>query len=116
MEDAMFLINFIIEAKRRSKHIKDLYTQGHCRQDMVDLYEYMLKIGNCRDVTGSFRTPKHIRKMMVELIAIDSGYELVIRLANSWFSGICRGIYQRTLRDTTPVTSGCLCQHHVFRI
>ena len=50
--------------------LEDLYTHDISDRDMQgDLYEYMLGKLATAGRNGQFRTPKHIRKMMVELIA-----------------------------------------------
>lgn len=70
MEDAMFLIptpqvlqKIITGLDELYEHdIKDLDIQG-------DLYEYMLGKLSVAGQNGQFRTPKHIRDMMVKLVA-----------------------------------------------
>lgn len=70
MEDAMFLIptpqvlqKIITGLDELYEHdIKDLDMQG-------DLYEYMLGKLSTAGQNGQFRTPKHIRDMMVRLLA-----------------------------------------------
>jgi type I restriction enzyme M protein len=70
MEDAMFLIptpqvlqKIITGLDELYEHdIKDLDMQG-------DLYEYMLSKLSVAGQNGQFRTPKHIRDMMVRLLA-----------------------------------------------
>lgn len=70
MEDAMFLIptpqvlqKIITGLDELYEHdIKDLDMQG-------DLYEYMLGKLSVAGQNGQFRTPKHIRDMMVRLLA-----------------------------------------------
>lgn len=70
MEDAMFLIptpqilqKIITGLDELYEHdIKDLDMQG-------DLYEYMLGKLSVAGQNGQFRTPKHIRDMMVKLLA-----------------------------------------------
>lgn len=50
--------------------LEDLYTHDIADRDMQgDLYEYMLGKLATAGRNGQFRTPKHIREMMVELIA-----------------------------------------------
>ena len=50
--------------------LDDLYEHDIADLDMQgDLYEYMLGKLNSAGQNGQFRTPKHIREMMVELIA-----------------------------------------------
>jgi type I restriction enzyme M protein len=70
MQDAMFLIptpqvlqKIITGLDELYEHdIKDLDMQG-------DLYEYMLSKLSTAGQNGQFRTPKHIRDMMVRLVA-----------------------------------------------
>ncbi len=50
--------------------LDDLYENDLEGLDMQgDLYEYMLSKIQTAGKNGQFRTPKHIREMMVELIA-----------------------------------------------
>ena len=70
MEDAMFLIPTPQVLQKIVTGLEDLYTHDIADRDMQgDLYEYMLGKLATAGRNGQFRTPKHIRKMMVELIA-----------------------------------------------
>ncbi len=70
MEDAMFLIPTPQVLQKIVTGLEDLYTQDISDRDMQgDLYEYMLGKLATAGRNGQFRTPKHIREMMVELIA-----------------------------------------------
>lgn len=69
MEDAMFLIPTPQVLQKIVTGLEDLYTHDISDRDMQgDLYEYMLGKLATAGRNGQFRTPKHIRKMMVELI------------------------------------------------
>lgn len=70
MEDAMFLIPTPQVLQKIITGLEDLYTHDIADRDMQgDLYEYMLGKLATAGRNGQFRTPKHIREMMVELIA-----------------------------------------------
>ncbi len=70
MEDAMFLIPTPQVLQKIVTGLEDLYTHDIADRDMQgDLYEYMLGKLATAGRNGQFRTPKHIREMMVELIA-----------------------------------------------
>lgn len=70
MEDAMFLVPTPQVLQKIVTGLEDLYTHDIADRDMQgDLYEYMLGKLATAGRNGQFRTPKHIREMMVELIA-----------------------------------------------
>lgn len=70
MEDAMFLVPTPQVLQKIVTGLEDLYTHDIADRDMQgDLYEYMLGKLATAGRNGQFRTPKHIRKMMVELLA-----------------------------------------------
>lgn len=70
MEDAMFLVPTPQVLQKIITGLEDLYTHDIADRDMQgDLYEYMLGKLATAGRNGQFRTPKHIREMMVELIA-----------------------------------------------
>lgn len=70
MEDAMFLIPTPQVLQKIVTGLEDLYTHDISDRDMQgDLYEYMLGKLSTAGRNGQFRTPKHIREMMVKLIA-----------------------------------------------
>ncbi len=70
MEDAMFLIPTPQVLQKIVTGLEDLYTHDIADRDMQgDLYEYMLGKLATAGRNGQFRTPKHIREMMVELVA-----------------------------------------------
>lgn len=69
MEDAMFLIPTPQVLQKIITGLDDLYEHDVAELDMQgDLYEYMLGKLSTAGQNGQFRTPKHIRKMMVELL------------------------------------------------
>lgn len=69
MEDAMFLIPTPQVLQKIITGLDDLYEHDIKDQDMQgDLYEYMLGKLATAGKNGQFRTPKHIREMMVELL------------------------------------------------
>ncbi|PLS24621.1 SAM-dependent DNA methyltransferase [Bifidobacterium imperatoris] len=69
MEDASFGFNKPKTLERAVSGIDDLLTNFVKDQDdLGDLYEYMLSKLNTAGANGQFRTPKHIRDMMVGLL------------------------------------------------
>ncbi|MBC8547575.1 SAM-dependent DNA methyltransferase [Clostridiaceae bacterium NSJ-31] len=69
MEDAMFLIPTPQVLQKIVTGLEDLYEHDLAGLDMQgDLYEYMLSKLSTAGQNGQFRTPKHIREMMVELV------------------------------------------------
>ncbi len=69
MTDAMFLIPTPQVLQKIISGLDDLYEHDIADLDMQgDLYEYMLGKLATAGQNGQFRTPKHIREMMVELL------------------------------------------------
>lgn len=69
MDDAMFLIPTAQVLQKIISGLDDLYEHDIADLDMQgDLYEYMLGKLSTAGQNGQFRTPKHIREMMVELL------------------------------------------------
>ena len=69
MSDAMFLIPTPQVLQKIITGLDDLYEHDLTGLDMHgDLYEYMLGKLSTAGQNGQFRTPKHIREMMVELL------------------------------------------------
>lgn len=69
MKDAMFLIPTPQVLQKIISGLDELYEHDLTGLDMQgDLYEYMLGKLSTAGQNGQFRTPKHIREMMVELI------------------------------------------------
>ena len=65
----MFLITTPQVLQKIITGLEDLYENDISDLDMQgDLYEYMLGKLSTAGQNGQFRTPKHIRDMMVELI------------------------------------------------
>ena len=70
MKDAAFLIPTPQVLQKVITGLDDLYEHDVAEMDMQgDLYEYMLGKLQTAGRNGQFRTPKHIRDMMVELLA-----------------------------------------------
>ncbi len=70
MENAIFSIPTPLVLEKIITGLEDLYEHDIRDLDMQgDLYEYMLGKLSTAGQNGQFRTPKHIREMMVELIA-----------------------------------------------
>ena len=70
MSDAMFLIPTPQLLEKVITGLDDLYEHDIADLDMQgDLYEYMLGKLQTAGKNGQFRTPKHIREMMVALLA-----------------------------------------------
>lgn len=69
MQDAMFLIPTPQILEKVITGLDELYEHDIKDQDMQgDLYEYMLSKLSTAGQNGQFRTPKHIREMMVRLV------------------------------------------------
>lgn len=69
MSDAMFLIPTPQVLQKIITGLEDLYENDLSDMDMQgDLYEYMLGKLSTAGQNGQFRTPRHIIKMMVDLI------------------------------------------------
>ena len=69
MQDAMFLIPTPQVLQKIITGLDDLYEHDIADRDMQgDLYEYMLGKLSTAGQNGQFRTPRHIIKMMVELL------------------------------------------------
>ena len=69
MDDAMFLIPTPQVLQKIITGLDDLYEHDIADLDMQgDLYEYMLGKLSTAGQNGQFRTPKHIREMMVALL------------------------------------------------
>ena len=69
MSDAMFLIPTPQVLQKIITGLDDLYEHDIADLDMQgDLYEYMLDKLSTSGQNGQFRTPKHIREMMVALL------------------------------------------------
>jgi type I restriction enzyme M protein len=70
MEDAMFLFPTPQVVQKVITGLEELYEHDIQDRDMQgDLYEYMLGKLSVAGQNGQFRTPKHIREMMVRLLA-----------------------------------------------
>ncbi|NEG96731.1 DNA methyltransferase [Bifidobacterium primatium] len=77
MEDAQFGFNKPKTLEKAVKGIDDLldnYVKD--QDDLGDLYEYMLSKLNTAGANGQFRTPKHIRDMMVALVDPQPGQKI----------------------------------------
>ena len=69
MSDAMFLIPTPQVLQKIITGLEDLYENDISDMDMQgDLYEYMLGKLSTAGQNGQFRTPRHIIRMMVELM------------------------------------------------
>jgi type I restriction enzyme M protein len=69
MEDALFLLPTPQVLQKVITGLEDLYEHDIKDKDTLgDLYEYMLSKLNTAGQNGQFRTPKHIRDMMVRLV------------------------------------------------
>ena len=70
MDNAVFVIPSAQVLQKVITGLDDLYEHDIADLDMQgDLYEYMLGKMSTAGQNGQFRTPKHIREMMVEIIA-----------------------------------------------
>lgn len=72
MRDAVFSIPTAAVLEQVITGLEDLYENDIRGLDMQgDIYEYMLNKLSTSGQNGQFRTPKHIRDMMVELVSPD---------------------------------------------
>lgn len=70
MENATFMLPTAQVLEKVITGLEDLYSHDIKELDMQgDLYEYMLSKLSTAGQNGQFRTPKHIRQMMVDLVA-----------------------------------------------
>ena len=70
LKHAIFKINEPLALQKVITGLEDLFENDIKGLDMQgDLYEYMIGKLNSAGRLGAFRTPKHIRDMMVELMA-----------------------------------------------
>lgn len=77
MNDAMFLIPTPQVLQKIITGLDDLYEHDIVGLDMQgDLYEYMLDKLSTAGQNGQFRTPKHIREMMVALLQLTPEDEI----------------------------------------
>ena len=74
MQTANFLIPTPQVLEKIVTGLEDLYTNDIESNDMQgDLYEYILGKLSTAGQNGQFRTPKHIREMMVKIVAPQPG-------------------------------------------
>ena len=74
MDSAMFIIPTPQILQKIITGLEDLYEHDIADRDMQgDAYEYMLSKLSTAGQNGQFRTPKHIREMMVELLQPTPG-------------------------------------------
>lgn len=119
MSDAMFLIPTPQVLQKIITGLDDLYEHDIADLDMQgDLYEYMLGKLATAGQNGQFRTPKHIREMMVELLQPTPGrYHLRTRLRHGRLSGLRRGVHSQPLRGYHDFRAvGALCWGRFHRL
>jgi len=77
MEDAIFKIPTPRLLEQVITALDELYSivekQPDCKDARGDLYEYMLSRLTTAGTNGQFRTPRHIIRMMVELLDLRPG-------------------------------------------
>ena len=75
MRDAAFLIQDPLALQKVITGLDDLFqNEFYADRDLQgDFYEYMLSQMSASGELGQFRTPKHIREMMVKIIAPQPG-------------------------------------------
>lgn len=106
MENAVFILekpSLLVEA---IKKIDEIYTEierdanegGHTFQDIQgDVYEMLLKEIASAGKNGQFRTPRHLIKLMAEIVEPQLGYKIADPSCGS--SGFLLGAYQYILTD-----------------
>lgn len=99
MKDAVFSIptaSLLIEAV---KLINDLQIKEQNRDTKGDIYEYLLSELKTAGKNGQFRTPRHIIKMMVELVDPKIGDYICDPACGT--AGFLVNSYHHILRETT---------------
>src|SRR3989338_2663138 len=99
MKDAVFIIpnpSLLVEAVRiiNGKHIKE-----QNRDAKGDLYEYLLSELKTSGKNGQFRTPRHIIKMMVELVDPQFGNNIFDPACGT--AGFLIAAYEHILKSKT---------------
>ncbi|MFH1052878.1 MAG: class I SAM-dependent DNA methyltransferase [Candidatus Woesearchaeota archaeon] len=99
MKDAVFIIptpSLLIEAV---KIINDMHIKEQNRDTKGDIYEYLLSELKTAGKNGQFRTPRHIIKMMVELVDPQFGNNILDPACGT--SGFLISAYEHVLRSKT---------------
>jgi len=99
MKNAIFSIptpSLLIEAV---KIINDMHIKEQNRDTRGDIYEYLLSELKTSGKNGQFRTPRHIIKMMVELIDPKKGDAICDPACGT--AGFLVAAYERILRNNT---------------
>lgn len=99
MQDAVFIIptpSVLIEAV---KIINELKIKEQNRDTQGDIYEYLLSELTTAGKNGQFRTPRHIIKMMVELVAPKFGETICDPACGT--SGFLVSAYDHILKTNT---------------
>ena len=99
MKDAVFIIpkpSLLVQAVEIIESLK-IYEQNQDTQ--VDIYEYLLSELKISGKNGQFRTPRHIIKMMCELVGPKIGQSVCDPACGT--GGFLIGAYQHILRQHT---------------
>lgn len=99
MKDAIFMIPKASLLQETVKIVDSLNIAEQNQDTQGDLYEYLLSKLNTAGENGQFRTPRHIIRMMVELVNPRLG-ETVLDPA-SGTAGFLVGAYQYILKENT---------------
>ena len=118
MSDAMFLIPTPQVLQKIITGLDDLYEHDIADLDMQgDLYEYMLGKLATAGQNGQFRTPKHIREMMVELLRPTRTIPSATRpAARRDFWSLLRNTSEGITRYHDQRTVGAFCWGRLYRV
>lgn len=101
MRDAVFIIPRPSLLQEAVKVIDDLNITSQNQDIQGDLYEYLLKQLNISGENGQFRTPRHIIRMIVELVDPKLGEKICDPACGT--CGFLVNAYQHILKEnTTP--------------
>ena len=117
MEDALFLLPTPQVLQKVITGLEELYEHDIKDKDTLgDLYEYMLSKLNTAGQNGQFRTPKHIRDMMVRLVD-PTPDDLICDPPVPPVSWFPRRVYQRKMRENHDAGAmGAVYRGNVYRI
>jgi type I restriction enzyme M protein len=99
MKDAVFTVptpSLLIEA---IKIIDDMHIKEQNRDTKGDIYEYLLSELKIAGKNGQFRTPRHIIKMMVELVNPQIGHAVCDPACGT--AGFLVATYEHILKNNT---------------
>ncbi len=99
MKDASFTIPTASLLAEAVKIINDMHIKEQNRDTQGDIYEYLLSQLQTAGKNGQFRTPRHIIKMMVEILEPKFGNKICDPACGT--SGFLVASYEHILRNNT---------------